>query len=89
MSFTEGLFYICASAIHDMMIDTKRSLVSSAGCHYSERISCKITETWKLQSVVLPPLENVSTPNLSNPRPACSPVSFQLLCMYNTTTAWD
>ena len=36
--------------------------ISSAGYHYAERISCKTIETWKLQSVVSAPLENVSAP---------------------------
>jgi len=30
-----------------------------------------MTETWKLQSVISPPLEDVSTPAMSNPRPTC------------------
>jgi len=34
----------------------------SSSCHYAERISCKITESWKLESVVSQPLENVATP---------------------------
>jgi len=30
-------------------------------------ISCKINDTWKLQSVVSPPLDDVFTPAMSNP----------------------
>ena len=40
---------------------SKHSFISSPGCHHPERISCKITDSWKLQSVVSPPTENVST----------------------------
>jgi len=84
MSFTEGLFLICSSAIYDMIIDTKHSFISSAGCHCAERIS------WDLET----PLCGLTTTGeclytaMSNPRPTCGPVSFSLLCMYNTTTAW-
>jgi len=53
---------LCFSAIHAMVTDTKRSFISSAGSHYAERISCKITETLNFQSVVSAPLENVSAP---------------------------
>ena len=88
MSFTEKLFYIFSSAIHDMIIDTRHSFISSAGCHHAERISCKNTEIWKLPSVVKQPLENVSRPAMSNSKPSCSPVTFSLLCMYDITTAW-
>jgi len=53
MSFTEGLFQICFSAVHDMIIHTcKHSFISNSGCHHAERISCKTTETWKLQAIV-------------------------------------
>jgi len=68
-----------------MIINTKHSFISSAGCHHAEHISCKITETWNLLKVISPPLGNVSTPVMSNPWPACGPVSFSLLFMYNTT----
>jgi len=44
-----------------MTIEAKRSFFSSASCHHTERISCKITGIWKLQPVVSPPPENVST----------------------------
>ena len=46
--------FISSSAIHHMIIDNKHSFISSAGCHHADRISCKMTETWKLQSVVSP-----------------------------------
>jgi len=36
--------------------------MQSVNCLHTERISCMITESWKLQSVVSPPLENVTTP---------------------------
>ena len=87
MSFTEELLQIFSSAIHDTIIDKKHSSISSGECHHAERISCKMTDTWKLQSVVSPPLENVSTPAMSKPRPARDPVSFSLLCMYSSP-AW-
>ena len=64
------------------------TFISSAGCHHAGRIFCKITKTWKLQSVVSPPPENVSTPVMSNPRPARGPVNFSSLCMYSKATAW-
>jgi len=41
-----------------MTVDTKCLFISSASCHHAECISCKITEIWKLQSVVLPPLHH-------------------------------
>jgi len=66
----------------------KNSFISSAGRHHAGRFPCKTTGTCKLQPVVSPPLENVSTITMSNARPTCSPGSFSLLCMYNTTTAW-
>jgi len=38
-----------------MIIDNnKHSFISSAGCHHTDSISCKMTETWRLQSVVSP-----------------------------------
>jgi len=40
----------------------KHSFSNSASCHHAERISCKITERWKIQSIVSPLLENVATP---------------------------
>jgi len=82
-SFTEEFFQICSSAIHDMIIDAKHSFISSAGCHHAECISSKISVTWKLQSVVSLPLENVSKPAVPNPRHTCGPVSISLSCMYN------
>ena len=57
-----------------MIIDTKHSFIGKALCHHPERISCKITETWKLQPVFSLTLENPSTPAMSNPRSACGPV---------------
>jgi len=36
-----------SSAAHDRIVDTKHSFISSAGCYHAERISCKITKTWK------------------------------------------
>jgi len=47
-----------------MTIHAKHSFINSASCHHAERISCKITEIWELQSVVLPPVENVGTSSL-------------------------
>jgi len=41
---------------------TKYLFASSANCHHPERISCNITQSWKLQPVVSPPRENVATP---------------------------
>ena len=54
---------ICSSALHGMPIHTEHSFASNATCHHAERISCKVTETGKLQSVVSPTLENVATPS--------------------------
>jgi len=47
---------------NDMPSHTKHSFTSSASSHHAERIYCNITESWKLQSVVSPPQENVPTP---------------------------
>ena len=49
-------------AVHNMPNHTKHSFTSSAGCYnsWAKRFSCKISESWKLHSVALPPLENVS-----------------------------
>ena len=41
---------------------TQHSFNSSASRLHAKRISCTITENWKLQSVVSPPLENVAIP---------------------------
>jgi len=49
-----------SSAIHKMPSLTKHSFTISVGCDDTERISWKITESWKLQSVVSPLLENVA-----------------------------
>ena len=54
--------YNCSSAIHDMTSNNKHSFISSTNCHHPACISCKITESWKLRSVVSPPLANVATP---------------------------
>jgi len=70
-----------------MTIDSKHPFINSAGCHYAKCIPCKTTETWKLQSVSSPPVENVSTPAMPNPKAACGSASFSQLRMYNTTTA--
>jgi len=35
-----------------MIIDIRHSFISSAGCHHVERISCKISDIWKLQRLV-------------------------------------
>jgi len=35
-----------------MIIDAKHSFISSAGCPYAARVSCKITGIWKLKYVV-------------------------------------
>ena len=37
-----------------MIVDNKNSFISSAGCHFEYGSYCKMTETWKLQSVVSP-----------------------------------
>ena len=52
-------FFIQESPL--MASHTKQSFTSSASCHHAIRISCKITESWKLQSVVSPPLANIAT----------------------------
>jgi len=41
----------------------RHSFTNSAGCHDGERISCKFTESWILQSVVSPPLANSASPS--------------------------
>jgi len=75
MSFTDELF-ICSSTIHGMPSHTKHSCTSSASCHHPERISCKIADRWKHQSVVSPPMENVATPLY---RKLSAPLNFLLL----------
>jgi len=45
-----------------MRSHTKLSFTSSAGGHHAERISCKVTWSWKLQYVISSPLENVAAP---------------------------
>ena len=49
----------CSSVIHAMTIYAKHSFLSDASYAHAECGSCKITESWKLQSVVSPPLKNV------------------------------
>jgi len=81
MSFTDYILNIC-SAIH-ISSHTKHSFSSSASCHHAERIPRKITESWKLQYVVSPPLENVATPlyhNISVALISCS-CQFQMHCV--------
>ena len=39
------------------------SFTNSSSCHDVERISCKFTESWILQSVVSPPLANSASPS--------------------------
>jgi len=45
VSLTKDLFKF--ALLHDMISETKHSLVSIASCHHAERISCMIAETWK------------------------------------------
>ena len=45
---------IYSFAVHDVPVHTKQSFINKVGCHHAERISCKIIESWKLQSVVCP-----------------------------------
>jgi len=59
MLFTDKL-YIRSSAIHDMSSHIKYSFTSRGSCHHAKDISCKVIESWKVQSVVSPPLENVA-----------------------------
>jgi len=49
-----------SSAIHKMPSLTKYSFTISVGCDDAERISCRTTESWKLQSVASPLLENLA-----------------------------
>jgi len=53
--FTYQLSKICSSVVHDMASHAKHSFISSVSCHHAERISCKIPEPCKVQSVVSPP----------------------------------
>jgi len=51
-----------SSAIDDMPNRPKHSFTSSFSSHHPEPISCKITESWKLQPVISSSVENVVAP---------------------------
>ena len=58
----------------------KHAVTSDVSSHHREPISCKITESWKLQPVVSSPLENVITPLHRK--------LFLLSCSYHSQMHW-